>query len=150
MILTPPLLDALQEAARASVPSSPTPFTVSQLGKSLFTLPFFSLVTAIAMARAVWLVKMGRPEARSAIDLWLYWGAFTFGVGLFHVFMSLTSTTWSIQLFGPIGPEQQWLVARSVMLAMIAGAYGLLVLLVTALGWLGLRRWERRETLVGV
>lgn len=132
-----PLLDALQETATR--PASPQPFTIFQLGKALYTLSFFTLVTAVMTVRAAPAVKKGAPEAGSRVDLALFWGAFTFCVGLFHVFMSLTSTTWSVQLYGPIGPDQQWMVARALMLATIAGGWGTLVLLLSALSWLWLR-----------
>lgn len=138
-----PLLDVVQEAARASTAGTPAPLTVLQLGKALYTLSFFTLVTVVMTARAVPLAKLGGPEARSKIDMALFWGAFTFAVGLFHVFMSVTSTMWSIQLFGPIGPDQQWLVARGLMLATIAGAWGTLVFLLAALAWGWLRRRHR-------
>lgn len=138
-----PLLDVVQEAARASAPGSPAPFSIFQLGKALITLSFFSAVTVIVTLRAVQVAKLGGPAARSKIDLALFWGAFTFAAGLFHVFMSVTSTTWSVQLYGPIGPERQWLVARGLMLATIAGAWGTLVFLLAALAWVWLRRRHR-------
>jgi hypothetical protein len=138
-----PLLDVVQETARAAAPGSPAQFSVFQLGKALYTLSVVSLVTAVMTIRAAPLARVGGPEARSRIDLALFWGAFTFAVGVFHVFMSVTSTTWSVQLFGPIGPDQQWLVARGLMLATIAGAWGTAVFLLAALAWVWLRRRHR-------
>ena len=133
----------LQEAARSG---TPVPFSVAQLGKALITLPLLSAVTAVVTVRAALRLKAVSPpsaaEARSRIDLSLAWGALTFGAGMLHMLMSFISTSWSVQLYGPIGQDQQWLVARGVMLGLIAGAYGLAVLLLTALAWLGLRRWS--------
>jgi hypothetical protein len=146
-----PLLDLVQESVGSSPVGTPSPFSIFQLGKSLFTIPFFTLVTVIITGRGVWRLKRGGPSqlplARSTIDLGLFWGALTFGAGLFHTFMSLISTAQSVQLYGPIGPEQQWLVARGVMLALMAGAAGLLVFLVAALAWRVLRRWHRQALL---
>ena len=135
------LVDVAQEAAR-SLPSQPTPFSILELGKSLFTLSFFTLVTVVMTARGALAAGRGSDEARRKGDLGLFWGVFTMVAGLFHVFMSLSSTTWSVQLYGPIGPDQQWLVARAVMLAMLAGAWGTLVFLFASLTWL----WSRRRS----
>lgn len=143
MTSTLPLLDLVQQTASPSAPGAPVPFSVFQLGKALFTLSFFSLVTVAVMVRAVRSAKRGAPHAIRDIDLGLFWGVFTFGVGLFHVFMSLTSTFWSVQLYGPIEPGQQWLVARAAMLATLAGGWGTLVFLLAALVWIWLRRRHR-------
>ena len=141
-------LEFLQEAVRSSSVSSREPFSVLQLGKSLFTVSFFALVTLITTARVAWRIRSGTAneayEVRSTIDLGLYWGAFTFGVGAFHTVMGLIVTAQSVEFAAPIEPGEQWLVARGVTLALIACAYGLLVLLLTALAWLGLRRWHRK------
>jgi hypothetical protein len=142
-----PVLDMVQQAT-ASGSSGAPPFSVLQMGKSLFTLPFFTIVTAVFIGRAVSGLRRAGSEpsgpSSGAVDLVLFWGAFTLAAGLFHTFMSFISTTWSLQLYGPIGPEQQWMVWRGVMLGLIAGAYGLLVFMLTALVWLGLRRWQAK------
>jgi hypothetical protein len=140
-----PLLALVQEGVGSASTGSPPPFSVLELGKALFSLSFLSLVTVVVTARAALRLKERGSEARSRVDDVLFWGVFTFGVGLFHVFMSLTSTLQSIQLYGPLPPEREWLVARGLMLGTLAGAWGLLVLLLAALAWLGLRRRHRSE-----
>ena len=146
------VLGFLQEVANSSSVPPPPSFSIFELGKALFTLSFFTLVTLICTGRAAWRLKAGaadRVDAPSTIDLCLFWGAFTFGVGVFHTLMGLVVTSWSVQLGAPIEPGEQWLVAHGVMTALVAGAYGLLVFLLTALGWLGLRRWYRRVAPAG-
>lgn len=146
MTFLQPLLDILQQASGSSPPTSPPPFSILQMGKALFTLSVFTAVTGAVVARALWGLTRGGPEQREAtrrtIDLGLFWGALTLGAGVFHALMSLISTSYSVQIYGPIGPEQQWMVARGVMLALLAAAYGVLVFMLTALVWLGLRRWH--------
>ena len=143
-----PVLEVLQEAAGSTSTGWAPPFSITAMGKALYTISFSTLVTASVLGRAAWRLRRGGGQqldlARRTIDLGLFWATFTLALGFFHVFMSLTSTTYSVQMYGPLEPDRQWLVWRGLMLAAMAGAYGLLTFLVSAITWLGLRRWHRK------
>ena len=144
------LLDILQSGV-PSPSGPPPPFTVLALGKSLFSVSFCALTAAVLAVRAVWRANRSAPDQRalalSSADASLFWGGLAFAVGLFHTFLGLTLTSITIRAYAPVEPALHRVIAGGVAAALGASAYGLLVLVLMALFWLGFRNWHRRSPL---
>ncbi len=128
--------------------STPPPLSIRLMGKSLVSISFFALVTFGVAARAVWHATRGeaadRAQARSTMNTSLFWGAFTFAVALIHTLIGLVITALSVRAAAPIEPGIHWLIATGIAVPLASSVYGLFVLLLAALVWLGFRTWHAR------
>jgi len=149
MITTQLVIAALQEAVTTAPDVVQPSFSILWMGKSLFTISFCALVVLALSARAAWRASRGDRVhdggVRSALDAVLFWGAFTFVLGVFHTAMGLITTSFSVAHSAPIAPEMHELIAMGAALAVASTAYGSVVFLLSALVWFGFRHWLRKR-----
>lgn len=143
------LLDAVQQAAAMTPDGTGPSFSISSMGKSLFTISFCAILVLSLSGKAVWGTLRGgvddHQRLRSTANSVLFWGAFAFVLGVFHTAMGLILAAASVAASSPIVPEAHELIALGVAVALGAGAYGSLVCMVGALIWFGFRHWHLKR-----
>ena len=108
-------------------------------------------IAVIALAgRAAWRIKVGRSEGggpvRAGIDGVLFWGVYASVLGALGTVVGITVAAMAVEGAGEAHPA---LISGGIKVALITTIYGLLILLLAAPLWFGLRQWHRSEVLSG-
>ncbi len=120
-------------------------------------------ILVLAVRAAVRLRAAGRPESRDGEDprlvrgepsrlpanvdrslqAILFWGAMAVLLGLLGTVVGVVVMTQAIALAGSVEPPLVW---SGVGVSLVTLVFGLLVFLLAAFAWFGLRQWSQRLT----
>ena len=126
-------------------------FSFSQMGVMAWPITFCALMVTVLVGRAVLRMRSAEHEqavlARTTIDGSLFWGAYAAVLGILGTVVGVIVAAQSIEHAGRAEAPLVW---GGLKVALSTTVYGLLIFLVAALLWLGLRHWHRKAALGGV
>ena len=128
----------------------PSMMSFSDMGFMAWPITLCLVMVAALAARAAMRIGAGDSEqkvlARGTIDGGLFWGAYAAVLGVLGTVVGFMVAAQSVEIAGRVeGP----LVWGGIKVALSTTVYGLMVFLVAALSWFGLRAWHRRAVLGG-
>jgi biopolymer transport protein ExbB/TolQ len=125
-------------------------FSFSNLGVMRWPITFCLLMVVILAARAALRIRSGEPEqkvlARAAIDGSLFWGAYAVALGVLGTVVGFMMAAQAVEALGQVETPLVW---GGVKVALSTTVYGLLIFLLSAIVWFGLRAWHRKAALSG-
>lgn len=120
----------------------------ADMGLMRWPMTFCVAMVFILAGRAIWRIQGSEPGqarvARSTIDGSLFWGAYALALGVLGTLLGFILAAQSIEAVGRVETALVW---GGVKVALSTTVYGLLIFLVSALVWVGLRGWHRRVVL---
>jgi biopolymer transport protein ExbB/TolQ len=126
-------------------------FSFSQMGVMAWPITLCALMVAALAARAVLRMRSDEREqaalARATIDGSLFWGAYAAVLGILGTVVGVIVAAQSIEQAGRVEATLVW---GGLKVALTTTVYGLMIFLVAALLWFGLRHWHRQAALGGV
>lgn len=138
-----PVLWVLQESLSSG--RSPIPISFANMGKPAWVLLLCGLLVVVLAAVAAKRIRSGDPDeqarGRATTDVVLFWGVCAAALGFFSTALSLINVATSVLMMDRV---DLYFVLGVGRLSLAATALGLLIFLVSAFLWLGLRRWHRR------
>jgi hypothetical protein len=149
------LAATLAQEFSASAQRAPAPSGFNDLfsdgGFMMYPITLCAIAVLALAGRAAWRISVGRSEAgapvRAGIDGVLFWGVYASVLGVLGTVVGITLAAMAVEAVGEVHVA---LVSGGIKVALITTIYGLLILLLSALLWFGLRQWHRSEVLAGV
>ena len=120
----------------------------AHMGVMRWPITFCAAMVFILAGRSIWRIQQSEPGqarlARSTIDGSLFWGAYALALGVLATIIGFMVAAQSVEAVGRVETALVW---GGVKVALSTTVYGLLIFLVAALVWVGLRGWHRRAVL---
>lgn len=144
------LMTTVQQVSVGEAYTGPPPemMSFSDMGVMRWPITFCLVMVAVLATRAAIRVRSGEPEqkvlSRGTIDGSLFWGAYAAVLGVLGTVVGFMVAAQSVEMAGRAVAPLVW---GGVKVALSTTVYGLLVFLVAALAWFGLRQWHRKSVL---
>lgn len=147
------MLSMLATLQQYSVPGEPLsgpayPVTFGSMGVMRWPITFCLVMVVVLTVRAAWRMRQDEPEqlalARATIDGSLFWGAYAAVLGVLGTVVGFMVAAQAVEAFGRVETTLVW---GGVKVALSTTVYGLLIFLLAAIAWFGLRSWHRKSVL---
>jgi hypothetical protein len=117
-------------------------------GYMMYPITLCAIAVLALAGRAAWRMRAASPEpsasVRAGIDGVLFWGVYASILVVLGTVVGITLAAMAVEAVGEVHVA---LVSGGIKVALTTTIYGLLILLLAAPLWFGLRQWHRRELL---
>ena len=123
-------------------------FSFTDGGFMMYPISFCAIMVLVLAGQSALRLKVDEPElgalARGTIDGVLFWGGYALVLGVLGTVVGIAIAAQAVEVVGRVETTLVW---GGIKVSLITTMYGLLVLLLGALLWFGLRHWHRRTVL---